>query len=282
MFDRTGKDLCAVSDDDQWLDVLCRSVREPFINSIAMPRFPDAATQRRLVGSADEAALQEGFRFFQQVKGYATALGMPVHSKTRFLDFGFGWGRFPRLFWGDISADSIFGVDVDGGIVDTSRNLGVPGKFATIQPLGNLPYDDNAFDLIISYSVFSHLPEPVAEHWMNELSRVAKPGCVFAYTTESRRFFDFILDLPDDASSDWHRGLLRFRGLIPKLIKDFDEDLFCFIPTSGGDHLPSATYGDAAVPEGYIERKWRPYFEKRAYIDDPSVFWQAFVVVQKR
>jgi hypothetical protein len=246
-----------------------------------MPRFPHAQLQTRFIGSADEHALREGFNFYQHVKGYSAALGMPLRPSSKVLDFGSGWGRYPRLFWNDVDEENLFGVDVDQDVLAVCRGIGTPGRFFHIDPVGPLPFEDGFFDLIVSYSVFSHLPEPVARHWMRELSRVAKSGCVFAYTTEPRRFLDFILDIPSNTSNDWHAALGRFKSEIPGLLARFDEGQFCYLSTSGGQNLDRDVYGDAAVPERYIREEWAEFFRLMAYIDDPDRFWQAFVVVQK-
>jgi len=276
-----GKTLFNIKDDQEWLDILIRSVKEPVINGIEMPRFPHARVQTQFVGSADEHALREAFNFYTYVKGYAAALGMPLHPKTKLLDFGSGWGRFTRMFWNDIDEDSLFGVDTDPEVVALCNGLGVPGTFNRIDPRGPLPFADATFDIIDAYSVFSHLPESVAEYWMKELSRVAKPGAVFLFTTEPRRFLDFILDIDANAQSAWHQSLMRFQSVIPKLLQDFDEGKFCYLPTSGGEYREADVYGDAAVPRAYIEQHWQKYFRLVDYIDEPNRFWQALVIFQK-
>jgi SAM-dependent methyltransferase len=277
-----GKALFGLKDDAEWLELLIRSVREPVINGVEMPRFPHARIQSMFVGSADEHALREGYNFYVYVKGYADALGKTLYSKTQLLDFGSGWGRYARFFWNDIDEDSIFGVDVDPDMVSLCRALGVPGRFDRIEPRGVLPFPDQTFDVITAYSVFSHLSEPVAAHWMAELSRVAKPGCVFAYTTEPRRFLDFIQDIPPDSTSAWHRALANFQSAVPGLRARFDEGKFCYLPTSGGEHREADAYGDAIVPQDYIIENWEKYFHLVRYIDDPACFWQAFVVTQRQ
>lgn len=281
MYNAASK-LFALKSDEEWLEILIRSIYEPVIDGIEMPRFPHGSIQRQFVGSADEHALREGFAFYQYVKGYAAALGMPLHAGTRVLDFGSGWGRYTRILWNDVDANNIHGVDIDPDMISISRATGVPGHYTRIEPRGSLPFDDGHFDCIISYSVFSHLPEAVAEHWMSELSRVAKSGCVFAYTTEPRRFLDFILDIPAPAPSDWHAGLAEHKPLIPKKMQEFDEGKFVYLPTSGGEHRSADVYGDACIPVTHIRENWSKYFETIAYIDDSEKFWQAFVVSQKK
>lgn len=273
---RNGKTLFNLQDDQQWLDLMIRSVTEPTIDGVEMPRFPHPDLQRKLVGSADALALQEAFKFYKYVKAYSAALAMPLHPKTQALDFGCGWGRYTRMLWNDIDADSLHGVDAEPDTLAVCKGVGTPGNFFKIDPHGPLPFEDNKFDLIIANSVFSHLPKKMADYWMGELNRVARSGCVIAYTTEPRRFLDFILEIPTPPQTSWHAGLAKFKDLIPKLYQDFDDDKFCYIPTYG---LELDVYGDAIIPESYIRETWGKYFQCFAY--DPNQFWQAVVIGQK-
>ncbi|QGM97731.1 class I SAM-dependent methyltransferase [Methylocystis parvus] len=276
-----GKALFNLQDDQQWLDLLIRSVTEPTIGGVEMPRFPHPDFQRKLVGSADGHALQEAYKFYKYFKAYSEALAMPLHPKTKALDFGCGWGRYTRMLWNDIDADSLYGVDVEPETLAVCKGVGSPGTFQRIDAQGPLPFDDNKFDLIIAYSVFSHLPKKLADYWMSELHRVARSGCVIAYTTEPRRFLDFILEIPSPPPTSWHHGLAKFKHMAPKLYQDFDENKFCYIPTSGGEGLDPNVYGDAIIPESYIRDVWGKYFKCFAYVDDPNQFWQAVVIGQK-
>jgi ubiquinone/menaquinone biosynthesis C-methylase UbiE len=45
-----------------------------------------------------------------------------------------------------------------------------------------LDYKDNQFDLIYVLSVFTHLPEGLGVNWINELTRVLKPGGLLLIT----------------------------------------------------------------------------------------------------
>jgi SAM-dependent methyltransferase len=166
-------------------------------------------------------------------------------------------------------------------MINGCKTLGVPGEFKWIQPNGKLPYADSSFDVIISFSVFSHLPEDIAMAWATELSRVAKPGAIFVFTTEPRRFLDFIEAIQEPAESAWHAGLAKFKYMIPELKAKCDAGELAYIPTSGGVHLPASVYGDTVMPEAYLKTKWTHLFSMRAYVDDPNAFWQAVVVMQK-
>jgi ubiquinone/menaquinone biosynthesis C-methylase UbiE len=281
MFTQAAADLFPGTNDSDWHNLMLRSVREPVINGIDMPRFPHGATQRGFVGSADEQTLNEANNFWKYVKSACVSAGNPIHRGTRFLDFGSAWGRYSRYFWRDIDPANIHGCDIDPEIVATCHYLGVPGAFSVIDPKGSLPYADNSMDLIIAYSVFTHLPENIANHWIAELSRVAAPGAVIAYTVEPRRFLQFIETLDPNSESMWHALMATFKTQVPQLLSDFDNGKFCYIPTSGGAYRDADVYGDSAISERYILDNWNKYFKLLHYHDNPAEFWQGVVTAQK-
>jgi len=222
--------------------------------------------------------LREAFVFYTLVKQSAAKARNPLRRESHFLDFGCGWGRFLRFFWKDVDECNLFGCDISQSIVDTCHSLKVPGQIDQIDPRGSLPYPDNYFDTIMAYSVFTHLPETIHLHWMRELARVARPGCVFCLTIEPRRFIDFIRDISPDTSSEWHRMLSVHKPRVAEFYQAFDAGQLVFMPTNKG---VEDTYGDAVMPLEFIKKKWSPHFEVRSYIDDPKKFWQAVLVVQR-
>lgn len=270
-------------DDSTWFDMLIQSTKSPQVNGVNFPRFPSAETQSQFVGSSNEAAMHEGFQFYKVVKGYADALGMPLSTDhTNLLDFGCGWGRYLRILQRDIDPSRLFGVDTDPTIIQGCRDNGVTGELCRIFPNGRLPFPDSFFDCMIAYSVFTHLPEPVYAHWMSELIRVSKPGCIFVFTVESNRFLDFLASLGGvEPESLWHQGLKAFSPRVEEYRKHYRQGKFIYLPTGGGDFRAADVYGDAIIPRAYIEKNWAGAFRLVEFIDNPDRFWQSVVVAQK-
>jgi 2-polyprenyl-3-methyl-5-hydroxy-6-metoxy-1,4-benzoquinol methylase len=264
--------------DKDWLKLLTRSIAHSQIDGVEFPRFPSRQLQAEFVGSADENALKEAFAFYVLVKDHARRLGRPVRPGSRLLDFGCGWGRFLRFFWKDVNEGDLYGCDVDASIVQVCHETGVPGEVTLIEPLGPLPYADRSMDIVMSYSVFTHLPQAVHLHWMRELARVMSPGATLCLTLEPRRFLDFIRTVPATSDIDWYRRLGTFKERVPELHASFDRGELVFLPTNEG---VEATYGDAVVPLSFIREQWSPYFRVVDYIDDAKRFWQAVLVVQR-
>jgi len=268
--------------DEQWLSFLLKSVSTQVIDGVEFPGFPPSDLQARFVGSSNEGALNEAFRFYQFVKRNAENAGAPLRPEQKLLDFGCGWGRYLRFFWKDIASENLHGCDVDPEALEVCRRTKVPGNLALITTDGRLPYPDAHFNVIMAYSVFTHLPEKSHLHWMEEIARVAAPGCIFCLTLEPRRFIDFVAGLSANAENRWYRALARYASEVQGYYRAFDAGEIAYLPTGGGPILNSSVYGDAVVPLSYIKKKWAPYFEVKQYIDDRTQFWQAALAVQRK
>ncbi|TDQ92450.1 methyltransferase family protein [Paraburkholderia silvatlantica] len=269
--------------DAEWLEILKRSVTERVIKGIRFPDFPPDALQSQFVGSANENALDEAYGFFSELKKHAALLDVPVQRNSRVLDFGCGWGRYLRFFWKDVQVSGIFGVDIDPDILSVCHNTKVPGQLSRILPTGSLPFADGFFSHIMAYSVFTHLPEPIHLHWMEEIARVIQPGGTFTLTLEPRRFLNFVAEQGKNSSlSEWHKAMAKYAASVPDFLKAFDEGKLVYLPTGGGNHRDSDVYGDAAVPLSFIKEHWGRHFDIVEYIDDAQKFWQAVLVVRRR
>jgi ubiquinone/menaquinone biosynthesis C-methylase UbiE len=264
--------------DQEWLALLIKSTETPMVDGFRFPSFPSQELQTKFVGSADEQSLREASVFYQLVKQSSEKYDAPLTRTSRVLDFGCGWGRYLRFFMKDVDEANLYGCDTNDKILDVCRETGVPGTLSRIEPLGNLPYPDDHFDMIMAYSVFTHLPERVHLHWLRELARVARRGSMFCLTLEPRRFIDYIEDIAADTTSDWARMLAKFKPRVDDFRRQFDAGELVFMPTNEGiEHM----YGDAVVPLSFVERAWSPLFEIKEYIDDPNHFWQAALVVRR-
>lgn len=85
-------------------------------------------------------------------------------------------------------------------------------KFAEFQVnnlSSRLPYEPETFDFIYAYSVFTHLSESSQFFWINELSRVLKPGGYVYFTTHGDSFLSQLSAEEKEAFLD---GQLVVRG----------------------------------------------------------------------
>jgi SAM-dependent methyltransferase len=271
-------------DDKAWLALLIDSIQHPIQQGVQMPRFPDDAVQRSMVGSAGEHPLREAFFFWQQAKFYYQQHGDRPLEDSMVLDFGSGWGRFIRLFLKDVRPEQLVGVDVDPDFVALSEKL-LPGiQFRVVPPLPPCDLSIGTFDLIYAYSVFSHLSEAAHLAWVQEFARLLRPGGMVVVTTQRKGFLDFCESLrhEKELSSPWHVALSRSFLNVDLAKQQYADGQFLYSATGGGGPRDASFYGEAVVSPAYIQQNWSYLYDIVAFIDDETVCPQAIIVARKK
>jgi SAM-dependent methyltransferase len=159
--------------DKDWLETLAASLSDA---SLGLPGFPSPQVQANFTGRSWRPALEEAFEFYTLVKSSVASLAGPI------LDFGCEWGRILRFFLKDLDQKYIHGVDVEPSAIAECRDTKVPGDIQLIAPHGSLSFSNDTFQIVYAYSVFTHLPEQAAAHWMHEIKRVLKPEGRIVFT----------------------------------------------------------------------------------------------------
>lgn len=97
------------------------------------------------------------------------------------LDFGVGCNRICSWF-PDRVLERLVGTDVNPHTIDYCSKT-FRGKYLTSAMVPPLNFPGNSFDLVFSFSVFSHLDVDLAKKWINELYRVTKKNAVLLVST---------------------------------------------------------------------------------------------------
>lgn len=269
--------------DGEWLRLLVESVQKPIINGMKMPGFPPENVQKQFVGSSYEDAIREGYNFFLIIKKYTAKYGISIDSTTKILDFGCGWGRITRILLKDFDPKNIYGVDVDPEIISICKDTINDINFFPCNASPPLDFADNTFDIIYAYSVFSHLSETYALQWIQEFSRILKPGGILLATTQSGRFLDFCQSVRDKKlSGGWYDSLKVSFVDIDRCRKDYENGAFLFSPTGGGDYRDKTFYGETIIPERYIRKTYSKFLEPVNFVDDERILPQALFILQKK
>lgn len=267
--------------NDEWLAILQRSVHEPYIDGVELPRFPASFVQMGYNGAADAEGILRAHGFWLYAEGYGRALGNRLTKDSRVLDIGCGWGRITRFFARDFAPENIHGVDIDSRAVVLCQFLGVPGQFIQTQPGARLPFPDGFFSCIVAASVFTHLPEPVASSLIDEISRVAAPGAIIVFTVEDSSFLkNFEIEGIENHGERW-RLLSRYKPMLADLRSRYANGEYVYLVTNDDESLRKEFYGDALVPRGWMEKNWARHFKLVRFEASAPPVDQAIVVGRK-
>ncbi|MEG3973332.1 class I SAM-dependent methyltransferase [Microcoleus sp. herbarium8] len=269
--------------DREWFEVIVKSVDIPFVDGIQLPGFPPEELQRQLVGMSGQQALNEAFNFYSEVKRYAgKLLWQKLGQDSHILDFMCGWGQIIRFFLKDITVDNLYGIDVDPAMIDICVNTIRQGNYSVVKPEPPTEFANNSFDVVYAYSIFSHLSEPVHIKWVEEFSRILKPGGILVVTVWGRNFIEFCRSLRGQSHEfDCYKALANSFLDTDAAFADYDNGKFLYSPTSGSPTRPPSFYGEAVISPGYVNREWTKYLTFCDFVDDPAKFNQAVIVMQK-
>lgn len=112
---------------------------------------------------------------------------LSIEDFQAILDFGCGCGRVVR-HWNSLKRAKVYGTDYNRKLIKWCR-LHLP--FAQFEKNGLCPpltYSDKKFGFIYAFSVFTHMPEELQLSWINELSRILRPGGYLLITTHGERY----------------------------------------------------------------------------------------------
>jgi SAM-dependent methyltransferase len=97
-----------------------------------------------------------------------------LEPSMRVLDWGVGCGRLARHFARE--GYDIHGIDIDQDNVRWCNEHIGADKYFTVGLYPPTPLPADAYDVIISSSVLSHLTEPTMRAWLAEINRLLTPG----------------------------------------------------------------------------------------------------------
>jgi SAM-dependent methyltransferase len=277
------KQLFASVDDRDWRWLNTKGFRKSTELRRILPALPDEAIQINYTGAAGDKTLRQAFTHYQLFRQLVTAHGGDLRRYEAILDFGCGWGRIIRFFLRDVDPSVLWGVDVDERMIEFCKHSNNWCKFLQIDPLPPTQLPADTFDLIFSFSVFSHLSEDMHKRWLIEIRRILKPGGIFIATTRNRKFFRWCARLRtrSDLPSLPHGIKISAKAFTSpaQSRRDYDAGKYCF--ASHGHEGESAYWGDTAIPKSYVLDQWTKHFVFLDYVADSWLCSQNVIVVRK-
>jgi SAM-dependent methyltransferase len=122
-----------------------------------------------------ECFYERGAQGAECIKNILKKNGLGINSFGSILDFGCGCGRVLR-HWKTLSGPKIYGSDYNPSLVTWCQKSLSFAEVKQNKPHAKLDYENDKFDFIYVISVFTHLSENLQNFWIDELTRVLKPG----------------------------------------------------------------------------------------------------------
>jgi SAM-dependent methyltransferase len=203
---------------------------------------------------------------------------------TRVLDYGCGFGRFSAVIASiGIPTISITGVDVLPAAIAEYNEILPGAKALLIKSDWELEiFQGSKFDVLISYSVFSHLPLGLARDTLRKIFEISNPGAIFILTIWDENFLNYIFDAYfQSGNSLWLDSLrISFSDTSPNVLRKNGVE---FRGNSGGDGLPFDIYGDIIYTQIFFAQLceslgWVVEYMKH----DSSVTLQTVVILRKK
>ena len=192
---------------------------------------------------------------------------------ARVLDFGCGDGMMLRHLCP--RGGESWGVDINGELILwCQQNLSPPFKFLTTTSFPHLPFEDNYFDLIYSFSVFTHICD-LADAWLLELRRTLRPGGRAYLTVHDNRTVELLTSggVACALSEQLAAAEVPFR-------EGFAFFTLNRMPGGGIEYsehsLPAQVFYDAE----YLRRHWGNYLEVERIVEE-AYGYQSAVVLRK-
>jgi SAM-dependent methyltransferase len=178
------------------------------------------------------------------------------------LDFGCGCGRVVSFLKKSLPG-SFFATDIDKEAISWCQvHMSELARFSSNDAWPPLRFQTGYFDFIYSISIFTHLPEDMQIAWLQELSRVMKPGGHAFLTVQGEWLFP--------------------AGHLPQSEVDrFSETGFYYHPGELTDGLPEF-YRTTFHSENYIRTRWADFFDIENIVRRGINNHQDIVICRKR
>jgi SAM-dependent methyltransferase len=211
-----------------------------------LPTMPSEDLQRQWVGASGIPLITQSVGFLRSVVScYQRHCLLPL-SSAKVLDYGCGWGRMLRLFYKYVPVTSLFGADPQKGILEVCRKMGVRGNLAHCDHVPRqLPFRGEKFDLVVAFSVFTHLSEECHKAVLSVLHQGLTPEGILVVSIRPRNYWSIGANGSDEEKAS--------------LMAAHDNRGYAFKPHHRAPAEGETTYGRTSISREYIEQNWNQW-----------------------
>jgi SAM-dependent methyltransferase len=203
------------------------------------------------------AAMSFG-EFYGAIKRFRHPSGI-----KRLLDWGCGCGRLSSMFMNYSPVPEVYGCDIDTEAIDWCRNNLTGGAFSSINLNPPIPFQNDFFDVIIGFSVFTHLTRVDQVKWLKEMRRILAPGGLFVTSVHGEFAANFV---PNRIRTDMMENGISDASL--------DSNL--------DGVAPEGYYRAVFQTRAYTEKEWSHYFYILDHIEGGVSNYQDMVILEKK
>lgn len=219
-----------------------------------LPRMATEEVQNSWTGESGARLLSTTLDFVRIMSVHFTRLRRRPLDGIRVMDFGCGYGRIMRPMYYFTEPSLIYGIDPWDKSLAICREDGVLGHLEQSEYLPvSLPAPEGEFDLIYSYSVFTHTSLEATTAALTVLRRYIAPGGLLVLTTRPIEY--------------WNIGSLREKPGFnaDRQLAEHRENGFSFFPSNWNMQADGKSiFGDTSIDPGWISRTF-PQWVVRGY-----------------
>lgn len=212
-----------------------------------LPPMANDEVQKSWTGASGHELFRQTSTFVRQLENnYTRYVGRPLRG-ARILDFGCGYGRIFRMMLYYANPGKLWGLDAWQRSLDICKKDRLPGNFALSQSIPEtLPVGEAKFDMIFSFSVFTHLSPKAAAACLAAIRRTIAPKGLFVCTVRPVEFWPYI-------------DKIRGTNDAERMYRSHLTNGYAYLPHSGPE---GETYGDSSIAFDYFVR---PGWEMAGY-----------------
>lgn len=237
--------------------------------------LPPTSLRERVAGTADETwFVASGATTVEEWRRAVALTGRRLEEFPSILDFGCGCGRTLRHLESVLGpSQQLFGCDVDVEAIEWLAAAHPDSRIFALRD-GTIPLHDASVDLVVSHSVFTHLPEEAQFRWLAELARILRLGGTL------------VTSLHGEKAIREYRAAVAAQGRGDE-VRNLDEAIL----GRGFYHVRGRSQAELALPEEYgaafhrihyVLAHWLRSFSLVAWLPTFALGHQDVVVLTRR